>query len=76
LPERCGPDAYLAILQEGDVAAGDAVEILWKPKHHLTLAEMTRIYLFERERCADMLVPELPPSWRDWVHAQAFKKEV
>lgn len=64
------PGAYLAIVQNGDVAAGDAVEVVSKPDHKLTLAEMARIYFFERERVSEMLVPELPESWRDWALAQ------
>ncbi len=65
------PGAYLAIVEAGDVAAGDAVKVSAKPDHRLTLAEMARIYFFERERIREMLVPELPPYWRDWVLAQA-----
>jgi MOSC domain-containing protein YiiM len=64
------PGAYLAIVESGDVAAGDAVEVVSKPGHKLTLAEMARIYFFERERAAEMLVPELPKSWSDWAMAQ------
>jgi MOSC domain-containing protein YiiM len=64
------PGAYLAIVEDGDVAAGDAVDVVSKPDHKLTLAEMARIYFFERERVPEMLVPELPESWRDWALAQ------
>ena len=67
------PGAYLAILQEGDVASGDDVEILSRPAHHLTIAGMAGIYLFDRSRVAEMLAaPELPESWRIWAleHSQ------
>jgi MOSC domain-containing protein YiiM len=64
------PGAYLAIVESGDVAAGDAAEVVSKPDHKLTLAEMARIYFFERERVSEMLVPELPEFWRDWALAQ------
>ena len=61
------PGAYLSIVAEGDVSAGDAVQILSKPAHGLTLEVMFRIYMFERKRLAELLVPELPSWWRGWV---------
>lgn len=64
------PGAYLALVQEGDVAAGDLAEVIWRPDHSLTVKEMVRIYFFEREKLNDMLVPELPAGWREWVLAE------
>jgi MOSC domain-containing protein YiiM len=62
------PGAYLSVVEEGDFGTGDPIEIIAQPSHRLSIAEMARIYLFERSRLADMLeVPELPGSWRDWV---------
>jgi MOSC domain-containing protein YiiM len=66
------PGAYLAIVEEGDVAAGDRVEIVHRPAHALTLAEMTKIYFFERHRIGELVdVDELPPAWRDWARRHA-----
>jgi MOSC domain-containing protein YiiM len=66
------PGAYLSIVQEGDVAAGDRAEILHRPSHALTLAEMTRIYFFERHRIGELLQAEdLPAAWRDWAREHA-----
>ena len=66
------PGAYLAIVEEGDVAAGDGVEIVHRPAHAMTLAEMTRIYFFERQRIGELVdVEELPASWRDWAREHA-----
>lgn len=67
------PGAYLSIVEAGEVGAGDAVEVVAKPQHTLTLTEMTRIYLFERQRFEELLVPDLPPNWRDWVLAERAK---
>ena len=61
------PGAYLEIVTEGDVAAGEAVQVDSKPAHDLTLEKMFRIYMFERKRLAELLVPGLPPPWRSWV---------
>lgn len=68
--EALRPGAYLGVVQEGEVAAGDPVEVIWKPDHTLTIKEMMRIYMFERTKVTDMLVPDLPPGWREWVIAE------
>ena len=38
------PGAYLRILAEGEVGAGDPVEVVHRPGHGLTVAEVSRIY--------------------------------
>ncbi|HEV2738855.1 MAG TPA: MOSC domain-containing protein [Candidatus Elarobacter sp.] len=70
--EALRPGAYLAIVEEGDVAASDGVEIVHRPAHTLTLAEMARIYFFERHRIGELVdVEDLPLSWRDWAREHA-----
>jgi MOSC domain-containing protein YiiM len=70
--EALRPGAYLSIVEEGDVAAGDGMEIVHHPGHSLTLAEMTRIYFFERHRIGELVeVEELPAAWRDWAREHA-----
>jgi MOSC domain-containing protein YiiM len=65
------PGAYLSIIEEGELAAGDAVTILSRPSHDVTIGEMTRLYLFDRSNAAKMLdAPELPESWREWAAEQ------
>jgi MOSC domain-containing protein YiiM len=64
------PGAYLSIVDEGEIAAGDHVEIAVKPRHTLTIAQMTHIYFNERSRIAELLVPELPDEWQIWVEEQ------
>lgn len=62
------PGAYLRVIEEGDIAAGDSVEVVARPDHQLTIAEMARIYFFDRKRIRDMLVaPELTDEWRAWA---------
>jgi MOSC domain-containing protein YiiM len=62
------PGTYLAVEREGDIGAGDSVELLSRPEHHLTVADVARIYFFEHERVAEMLrAPELPEGWREWA---------
>ncbi len=64
------PGAYLRIVDEGDVAAGDPVVVTFRPAHQLTVATMAHIYLFERHRAAELQVPEIPSTWRGWVDEQ------
>jgi MOSC domain-containing protein YiiM len=58
---------YLRIVQEGAVQRGDAISIVHRPSHEMTIGEMTRIYLFDRSRLAELLVPELPEYWKQWI---------
>lgn len=64
------PGAYLAIVEPGEIGAGDVAEIVARPEHTLTLEKMTDIYFNHRDRSRELLVPELPESWREWVVAQ------
>lgn len=62
------PGAYLAILQEGDVGAGDPVEVVHRPDHDVTMALMHRALLQDHELLAELLkAPELMPSWREYA---------
>ncbi len=62
------PGAYLAIVEEGDVGAGDDVEILEKPSNSLTLADFAHIYFSDHARIAEFLgVPGMTDAWRAWA---------
>jgi MOSC domain-containing protein YiiM len=62
------PGAYLRILAEGEVAAGDPVEVVHRPGHGLTVAEVSRIYHDDHAAAARLLqVPELAGTWRRWA---------
>jgi MOSC domain-containing protein YiiM len=62
------PGAYLRILAEGEVAAGDPVEVAHRPGHGLTVAEVSRIYPDDHADAARLLqVPELAGTWRRWA---------
>ena len=62
---------YLSIVAEGAVERGDAVEIVHRPSHGVTIGEMSKIYLFERARLRELLVPELPTEWTQWINENA-----
>lgn len=68
------PGTYFAVIEEGEIEAGDSIEVVSRPEHHMTVADMARIYLFEHERLAELLVPELPASWREAVESRLAPK--
>jgi MOSC domain-containing protein YiiM len=62
------PGAYLAIVREGDVGAGDRVEVVHRPGHGVTVALMHRALLHDRDLLPELLAaPELMPEWRAFV---------
>jgi MOSC domain-containing protein YiiM len=64
------PGAYLRVLTEGAVAAGDEVRVLDRPSHGLTLLQTLRALAGDRSLAPKLLTaPELPES----VHRSARK---
>ena len=65
------PGAYLRIVEEGELGAGDAVEVAARPEHDLTIAAFAHAYLEDREQLPRLLIPEVSEAWRDWVRQRA-----
>lgn len=63
--------SYLSIVTEGALESGDPIEIVHRPAHRISIGEMSKIYLFERQRLRELLVPELPDEWAQWITAHA-----
>jgi MOSC domain-containing protein YiiM len=62
------PGAYLRILVEGELGAGDRVDISDRPAHGVTIAQVSRaIMLDERQLAAAAQAPELPHSLSRWM---------
>jgi MOSC domain-containing protein YiiM len=62
------PGAYLRIVDEGDVAAGDAIAVVARPARSVTIARFAEIYLGGGKDAAELLALEaLPQSWREWA---------
>jgi MOSC domain-containing protein YiiM len=69
------PGAYLRILKEGELAAGDSVEVLHRPQHGLTVADVSNIYLDDHSGVERLLeAPELATSWHDWARGLEQKR--
>jgi MOSC domain-containing protein YiiM len=59
------PGAYLRIIEAGEIGAGDAVRVVERPEHGVTVAEVARALLGEREMWAPVLrAPQLPVGVR------------
>jgi MOSC domain-containing protein YiiM len=62
------PGAYLRIVVEGEVGAGDPAEVVHRPGHDLSVAEVSRIYHDDHAGAGRLLrVPELARTWRPWA---------
>ncbi len=65
------PGAYLRILQEGDVGAGDAIEVVSRPDHDVTTGLMTEALLHDQALLPRLLEAEaLPEMFRDWIESR------
>lgn len=60
---------YFAVLEEGDVAAGDLIMLAKRDENAIPVAEITRLYLSERRNLAALrrvvALETLPEMWRD-----------
>ena len=62
------PGAYLRILREGDIAAGEPIEVTGRPAHGVTSALVSRALLGERWLLETALAAEeLPAELRAWM---------
>jgi MOSC domain-containing protein YiiM len=63
---------YVAVLREGDVAAGDPIELTDRDDHGVTVSEVTALYANPGDDDQELLrraiaVPALPQSWKDFL---------
>jgi MOSC domain-containing protein YiiM len=68
---------YVAVLQEGEVGAGDTVDLISHDGNNITVADITGLYVREKGNL-DLLhraarVEALPESWRDYFRQQIEK---
>ncbi|HEX9444785.1 MAG TPA: MOSC domain-containing protein [Candidatus Binatia bacterium] len=69
------PGAYLRIVAEGDVGAGDGIRVVEKPDHDVTVRDVFRIYTRDRGEVARLsAVPRLSDAWRGWAEHLLAKK--
>ena len=69
----------LAVLKEGEVAAGDSIELLARDEHGITVAEIVNLYKADAmnqdllRRVSDL--PALPESWRDYFRKRLWNPD-
>ncbi|MDQ3928145.1 MAG: MOSC domain-containing protein, partial [Chloroflexota bacterium] len=66
--DACRPGAYLRIIKEGDVGAGDEVRVVYRPTGSISVSEIARIYSADKGKAHLLLeVPGLAESWKSWA---------
>lgn len=62
------PGAYLRIIEAGSVEAGDAIRVVSRPGHGLTVGLVERAYHADRSLVPLLLTaPDLPEEWVGWA---------
>lgn len=68
---------YFAVLKEGVVKAGDTIELLRQDENKVTVADITRLYAFDKDDAATtrraVQVEALPESWVDYFRNRLEK---
>jgi MOSC domain-containing protein YiiM len=68
--EALRPGAYLRIVSEGSVAAGDEIRVVGRPNQGLSVRDVLRIYSRDRQEAGRLLaVPGMSESWKAWAQA-------
>ena len=70
---------YFAVLREGMVEAGDEVELIGRQEQGVSVADITRLYAFEKDDLTTMQravkVAALPATWRDYFQQRIDKSK-
>ncbi|MBV8887435.1 MAG: MOSC domain-containing protein [Chroococcidiopsidaceae cyanobacterium CP_BM_RX_35] len=70
---------YFRVLQEGEVGAGDTLELVSRDTNNVTVADITQLYVREQNnpellhRAAQL--EALPASWRDYFQEQLRRQD-
>jgi MOSC domain-containing protein YiiM len=68
---------YLSVQREGEVGAGDEVELIGRDENNVTVADINRLYVLDRGDAETMrravAVEALPESWREHFRQQLAK---
>src|SRR6266568_7692600 len=68
---------YFAVVREGMVGAGDAVELIGRGRQAISVADITRLYAFEKDDLKSLRraieVEALPENWKGYFQHQLDK---
>jgi MOSC domain-containing protein YiiM len=61
------PGAYLRVLEPGQITAGDAVELVDRPEHGVSVADLLAARAGDRSLLPRVRQVALPPVWKQWL---------
>ncbi len=62
------PGAYFRIVKEGDIGAGDEIEVICRPDHDITVGLVAHAFHHDSEVAGRLLeAPALGDDWRGWA---------
>ena len=68
---------YCAVLREGELGAGDSISVLSRDPEGVTVADITRLYAFDKQDLSGMRsaanLKTLPESWRGYFRDRVEK---
>ncbi len=69
---------YFAVMREGMVSAGDALELIGREQQDISVADITRLYAFEKDDVKALRraieVDALPENWKGYFQHQIEKQ--
>ena len=69
---------YFAVMRDGMVGAGDAMELIGREQQEISVADITRLYAFEKDDVKGLRraieVEALPESWKGYFEHQLEKQ--
>ena len=69
---------YFAVVREGMVGTGDAVQLIGREQQEISVADITRLYAFEKDDVRALRraieVEALPESWKGYFRHQLEKR--
>ena len=64
------PGTYLRIIQEGHISAGDEIEVISKPAHNVSIADLYSAKNGERSKVEEIAaVKELSAKYQEWAQS-------
>jgi MOSC domain-containing protein YiiM len=68
---------YFAVVKEGQVEAGDEIELLSRDSNNISIADITRLYAFEKDDVVTLRravkLEALSEGWREYFQKQIHK---
>jgi MOSC domain-containing protein YiiM len=74
--EALRPGSYLRIVVEGELGAGDKIEVVDRPDHDVSVQDVFRIFSRDRDEAQRLLaIPQLSVEWKAWAQRLLEKAE-